>query len=330
MKIHMVNSRSLPRVIVAIFALLSISCVSVPATVAHNPKLKSVQFEGYLFHYQRFGSPDKPLVLAIHGGPGGDSHYLRNLKLLTDEFQVLLYDQRGTGLSARESPEETKKHSLESSLRDLNFFVDHFGGSKPVRLVGHSWGGMLATAYISRYGQKVSHTLIMEPGILGPETARLFAKMAAKEVSPGIGTLLGGIFVVPFIKTRDGHERMDYMMTRVLNSGGGPPYECPNSDLPPNAFTRAGYQTMQMILGPVMEDPSRFTYHLANGINKYSGKIMLLSSSCSFIGYDYQEKYHRELFPARTDHIRLEGTGHDMITLNPEKSLPVIREFLGR
>jgi proline iminopeptidase len=56
--------------------------------------------------------------------------------------------------------------------------------------------------------------------------------------------------------------------------------------------------------------------------------VLLLSSECSFIGYDYQEAYHRKLFPASTPHVMVPKTGHNMVTLKPVESLTIIRSFL--
>jgi proline iminopeptidase len=63
-------------------------------------------------------------------------------------------------------------------------------------------------------------------------------------------------------------------------------------------------------------------------LNSYEGRVLLLSSECSFIGYDYQEKFHRRFFAAATEHVMVPQTGHNMITLKPEESVRLIRQFL--
>ena len=41
-----------------------------------------------------------------------------------------------------------------------------------VNLVGHSWGAMLASAYLGQYPEKVDHAVLAEPGFLTSEFRR--------------------------------------------------------------------------------------------------------------------------------------------------------------
>jgi proline iminopeptidase len=44
----------------------------VTATVSDDPSLPRVEINGYTFHAETFGNPDNPVVIVVHGGPGGD------------------------------------------------------------------------------------------------------------------------------------------------------------------------------------------------------------------------------------------------------------------
>lgn len=245
---------------------------------------------------------------------------------MSDEYCVVFYDQRGTGLSPRENAEE---HSIDLFLEYLDGIVDAFCGSGQVRLIGHSWGGMLATAYIARHADKVSHAVIAEPGILNLTSAGVFFK--SLEESWSFWTMLKAspYFVASlFVAREDGHEPKDYVMTGILGLGRGKPYQCEGERLPPGSFTRAGYASFAALMMPYMKHPEQFTYDLAAGARNYPGQVLLLSSECSLIGYDYQETYHRKLFPASARHVRVPKTGHNMITLKPVESLTIIRSFL--
>ena len=176
----------------------------------------------------------------------------------------------------------------------------------------------------------ISQVVIMEPGILTKETAKEFNKMLKEKMSIWVKMQI----VVPlvkslFVKTEDGDERMDYVVTEMMGSGKGQPYQCDGVSMPKNSFKRAGYSLMKKTVMPMMDDPELFDVDLVTGLKSYKGKLLLLSSSCSFIGYDYQEKFNRKYFPEQTRHIKLEKTGHNFITTNPEISVPIIRKFLG-
>jgi len=304
----------------------SLACARVPRTTALDPAVPAVRLGDYTFHAETFGSPEKPPLIVIHGGPGGDYAYLLSLKGLADEYHVLFYDQRGSGLSPRE---EHPDPSIEAFVRDLDGWVDRHGGGRQVRLVGHSWGAMIATAYLARHGEKVSHAVIAEPGILHPESAR--AMMTALKESQTLWRKLAVVPLIvryPFVVSEDGHERMDYIATKMMGSSGGPPYQCEGEKLPPGTFVRAGYRVMNATVIPLLDDPGRFQDDYTRGLEAYGGKTLFLSGRCSFIGYDFQERYHRPRFPPGTLHQVIEGTGHNMFTLKPAESLEAVRPFL--
>lgn len=298
----------------------------VPRTTAFDPTLPSIRVNGYLFHAETFGDPASPPLIVIRGGPGGDYHSLLSLAMLSDEYHVLFYDQRGSGLSPREDYSDP---SIEAFLRDLDSLVDLHGMGRKMRLIGHSWGGILATAYLARHPDKVSHAVIAEPGILHPESAKaMVVKLRDyltfwKKIS-----VLPILLRYPFVFSEDGHERMDYIATKMMGSSEGPPYQCEGEKLPSGFVCRGGYAIMKATVIPLIDNPALFRDDYTDGLHKYLGKILLLSSECSFIGYEFQERYHRPRFPRDTQHVMIDGTGHNMLTLRPAESLKIIRPFL--
>ena len=58
----------------------------------------------------------------LYGGPGNDYRYLLSLKALADDYFVVFYDQRGTGLSPRV---DVKEHTIENMINDLNNIIDY-------------------------------------------------------------------------------------------------------------------------------------------------------------------------------------------------------------
>ena len=153
-------------VLFSLFFLMTMGEYSVPKTVSEDPTLPSVAINSRMFHAETFGDSANPVVIVVHGGPGWDYRSLLPLKDLSDEYYVVFYDQRGTGLSQRVDPREL---SLELSLGDLDSIVDYFGEGRKVDLIGHSWGAMLVTAYLGRHPEKVGHAVLAEPGFLTTE-----------------------------------------------------------------------------------------------------------------------------------------------------------------
>src|SRR5258706_1244483 len=74
---------------------------------------------------------------------------------LSKRYTLVRFDQRGTGLSAREVPEI----SLEAHVRDLEAVVDAARFER-FALLGLSQGAAFAIAYAARHPERVSHLVI--------------------------------------------------------------------------------------------------------------------------------------------------------------------------
>jgi proline iminopeptidase len=303
-----------------------ISCIHIPPTIENDPSLEFIQINGYKFHVKTFGEKSNPPILIVHGGPGGDSNYLYPLKELSKNYYVIFYDQRGTGLSPRVPKEDL---TLESSMNDLIQIIEHYRSNGKIRLIGHSWGAMLVIGYLGRHGDRVSHAVVVEPGILNTSSAIEFVSQIKKNQSiSDILYLVGSILKTPFVAVLDGHERFDYVMTKILNRNRpGGIYQCKNDSMPDNSFVRAGYDSFSNMLKPVMDDPKKFVTDLTLGISNYKGQLLMISSECSFIGYSYQERLHIPFMPPSTVHLKAVSMGHNMLTLNSAWSVGIINDF---
>lgn len=313
---------------ISLLGLLA-GCTSVPPTVEHDAALEFVELAGYRFHVRTYGDKRLPPVIVVHGGPGGDSNYLYPMQDLARNNYLIFYDQRGSGLSPRVDKELL---TLESSLEDLHRIVRHYGGTGQVKLIGHSWGAMLVAGYLGRHPQQVSHAVLVEPGMLNAASAREFVgRLKSSQSGWDALALLKYILQTPFVSSRDGHERFDYVMTRLMNrSKPGGPYQCAGQAMPPDAFARAGYAAFSNMLKPVLDDPENFKQDLTQNTAAYTGQLLLLSSECSFIGYPFQQQFHRPLLPVQTVHLQAKGMGHNMLTLNPAWSVAAIGAFFGQ
>jgi proline iminopeptidase len=311
----------------SVFGLLA-GCAWVPPTVEYDPSLEFVELGRYRFHVRTFGDKRLPPVIVVHGGPGGDSKYLYPLRGLAKDHHVIFYDQRGTGLSPRVDKELL---TLQGSLEDLHSIVGHYGGGGPVKLIGHSWGAMLVIGYLGKHPDRVSHAVAVEPGILNAASAVEFVRrFKASQSFWDALPLVKYILQTPLVSNVDGHERRDYVMTRLMNRGKpGGPYQCPAEAMPTDAFARAGYVAFSNMLQPVLKHPESFTQDLTNGVAAYKGKLLMLSSECSFIGHKYQQQFHMPFMPAQTVHVQALAMGHNMLTLNAVWSVAVVDEFLG-
>ena len=87
---------------------------------------------------------ERPVVVAVHGGPGLDHMTVKSaLGPLAEDFQVVYFDLRGHGRSDHSSAEFWNLRTWADDLRRL---CDALGLDKPV-VLGSSFGGDVALTY---------------------------------------------------------------------------------------------------------------------------------------------------------------------------------------
>jgi proline iminopeptidase len=114
-------------------------------------------------------------VLLIHGGPGMPFlQPMSGLEPLTNEFQFHYYDQRGCGKSTRpidrfESPNVyenmvalDRSLGLGAQIADIERIRQILGDNKLI-LIGHSWGGFLASLYAAEFPEHVEALSLVSP-----------------------------------------------------------------------------------------------------------------------------------------------------------------------
>ena len=96
---------------------------------------------------------DKPVIVALHGGPGIDhSQFVPWLTPIADQAQLILVDHRGNGRSSR-PPVETR--TLANMADDLEALRTTLGLGRIV-VFGMSFGGMLALTYAAAYPDSIA------------------------------------------------------------------------------------------------------------------------------------------------------------------------------
>jgi pimeloyl-ACP methyl ester carboxylesterase len=105
-------------------------------------------------------SPENPLLILLHGGPGfPEMRLFRSFNApLEKDFTVVYWEQRGTDKSfGRNIPKSSM--TVEQFIADLDELVEAMRkrfGKKKVAIYGHSWGSALGVLYAARFPQKVT------------------------------------------------------------------------------------------------------------------------------------------------------------------------------
>ncbi|MCY4386772.1 MAG: alpha/beta fold hydrolase [Desulfurellaceae bacterium] len=110
--------------------------------------MPSARVNGVNLAYELHGTGD-PLVL-IHGAQSDRSIFANLLPDFVDQFQVLVFDQRGSGQSEKPDIEYT----MGMIADDTAALMEHIGFSS-AHMYGVSMGGMIAQEVAIRYGAAV-------------------------------------------------------------------------------------------------------------------------------------------------------------------------------
>jgi proline iminopeptidase len=102
-------------------------------------------------------------LLVLHGGPGGHICGYSRLDVLGTERPIVRYDQLGSGRSGR--PADLSLWTVERFVEELHV-VRQALGLEQLHLLGHSWGGSLAAAYVLEKGTDGIASVVLSSPLL--------------------------------------------------------------------------------------------------------------------------------------------------------------------
>ena len=118
--------------------LFIILCISNIFYLSGQEVVSFTSSDGEELYYTKTGTG--PKVVFLYGGPGYSVSAMKFwADSLSGDWECILYDQRGTGLSANVKL-DTSTINLKRATRDLEELRQHLGEDKLV-LCGISWGG---------------------------------------------------------------------------------------------------------------------------------------------------------------------------------------------
>jgi proline iminopeptidase len=113
----------------------------------------SLFVNGQNLYIKTYGNEKNKPVIFIHGGPSGNATLFEGTtaqNLVDQGFYVIAYDRRGEGRSV----DPDAKFTYQEAFLDLNSIYKKYHLKKAV-LIGHSFGGLVATLYTEKYPQNV-------------------------------------------------------------------------------------------------------------------------------------------------------------------------------
>jgi proline iminopeptidase len=296
----------------------------VPRTADEDPNIPSLEINGTLLHVEAYGNPTDPILIVIHGGPGGDFRALLNAKDFDNNgFYVVFYDQRGTGLSKREPRSQFEdKDAVQLFINDLDALVNHFqiDANQKVFLLGHSWGGMLATAYINQHPNKISGAVLAEPGgLTWPQTKDYLSR--SRKLNPLSEGLNDAIFPEQFFAGCSEHEELDYKASYFASAENDGSSVLGNPG--PYPFWRNGAVSSDALL----ETAEAYGFDFTTNLENYSVKVLFLySENNKAYGAHWAETVSAP-FP-NVEVSLVENCGHEMLYFGWTDMYPQVLSYL--
>ena len=121
--------------------------------------LAAIVAKGQDLYIKTFGNNKGNPVIFVHGGPGYNCANFEGTtaqKLADRGFFVIVYDRRGEGRSNDPNAQFTFKQTFD----DLNSIYQKYGLSKSI-IIGHSFGGMVATLFAKSNPQRVQSVILV-------------------------------------------------------------------------------------------------------------------------------------------------------------------------
>ena len=126
--------------------------------------------------YEIVGRGNGTPLIVIHGGPGFPHDYLEPLEDLSDERQVVFYDQLGCGNSQK--PEDKSYWTVEYFVRELADLIKQLK-LEEFYLLGQSWGASIAACYALIQPKGLKKLILANPFLSTP----LWIKHAKKLIN---------------------------------------------------------------------------------------------------------------------------------------------------
>lgn len=135
----------------------------------------------------------KPYAFMLPGGPGANHSHYKDYQCLKSVANIIFYDPRGCGLSAKGDP---ASYTMDNYIDDLEVIRNELE-LKKIQLIGKSYGAMCALGYALRFPKTVTHMVLAagSPSFRNIESAKQHvAKHANEEQKAACETLFAGDF----------------------------------------------------------------------------------------------------------------------------------------
>jgi proline iminopeptidase len=182
-----------------------------------NLFLTAVFVNGQNLYIKTFGKTNDRAIIFLHGGPGYNcaSFEATTARNLSDKgFFVIVYDRRGEG----RSKDPNAAYTFKETFDDLNIIYEQYGIKKST-LIGHSYGGVIATLFAGSYPDKIQSIVFVGAPVSLQETFKtIIAKSKSMYAAKKDSTNLHYITMLESMDTT-GIDYSSYCLRHAMQNG---------------------------------------------------------------------------------------------------------------
>lgn len=294
----------------SLLILFVIQC-GIGVLYAQNEQI--INFGETKIHYQTFGEGIPTLIL--NGGPGMSSEgFIPLAKKLAKNYQTIIYDQRGTGLSTVNTIDR-RTITMDLMVEDIEALRKHLGYDEWI-VMGHSFGGMLAYYYASRYPESISSMIQSSSGGMD------LALLSSLNITDGLTEIQRDSLAYYTAKIRNGDNSYETLLKRGEFLAPAYLYNQKYVSVVAKRLT----QGTSLINSLVCLNLRKIEYDTKNDLKSFNKSVLILHGAQDVAGTDIAETAHRVLPNSRL--VILQRCRHYGWLDRPEKFFRAIEEFL--
>ena len=269
-----------------------------------------------LIYYRTYGK-GQPLLI-INGGPGMNSNGFEQLAIeLSKNYQTIIYDQRGTGKSTLANP-DTASITMKLMLDDIESIRKHL--NIPVWFVlGHSFGGMVASYYATQYPGHIKKIVLSSSGgidldILGYAGESINSKLSKTSLDS-----------INYWTSRISQGDTSHFAALARGKLLAPAYVMDQKYLPIIAERLTqGNSTINMLIWTALQN---MNFDCSEGLKKFDKPVLIIQGKNDIVKEETALKAHRVLKNSKV--VFLDHSIHYGWIDNKKVYFEEIRAFLG-
>ena len=279
-------------------------------------------------------------VLVVHGGPGVPiTEPLAGLKPLSTSYRFQYYDQRGAGKSSRPIDKFTSSNYYENmqtldrtlglgaQIADIER-IRHILGDEKIILVGHSFGGFIASLYAAEFPEHVKALVLISPAemlVMPPESGGLYEQvkpLLPENMKPAYADYLSRYLNFSNLFTHNekelvalNNEFVPYYQAAIQAKGGSIPASNMSGDV-------GGWMVQAMYL-------SMGTKHDYRAALKTVNAPVLVIHGANDLQPEKASRMYADLFPNAQFQV-IQNASHFSFSEQPAEFARIVGVFLGK